>query len=85
MARDVTCRAPGCTAPARTADIDHTVDHADGGKTSHDNLGLQCRHHHRLKHEGGFRVEQPEPGTFVWISPTGKVYRTESRRNRRPG
>ncbi|MEV6968197.1 DUF222 domain-containing protein [Hamadaea sp. NPDC051192] len=73
-ARDVTCRAPGCTAPARSCDTDHTVDHAAGGRTRHDNLGLLCRHHHRLKHEGGFRVDQPEPGRFRWTSPNGRSY-----------
>jgi hypothetical protein len=73
-ARDTTCRAPGCTAPARSCDIDHTTDHADGGATRHDNLGLLCRHHHRLKHDGGFHLDQPEPGHFRWTSPTGHVY-----------
>ncbi|HEY7176747.1 MAG TPA: DUF222 domain-containing protein, partial [Micromonosporaceae bacterium] len=48
--RDRTCRAPGCRVPARVSDIDHTVDHAFGGETTHDNLALLCRHHHRLKH-----------------------------------
>jgi Domain of unknown function (DUF222) len=74
-ARDTTCRAPGCTAPARSCDVDHTNDHVDGGRTCHDNLGLLCRHHHRLKHEGGFHLQQPKPGAFVWISPTGRTYR----------
>jgi hypothetical protein len=76
-ARDTTCRAPGCTASARSCDIDHTVDHANGGRTNHDNLGLLCRHHHRLKHEGGFDLTQPEPGTFVWTSPNAKAYTTD--------
>lgn len=74
IARDVTCRAPGCTAPARSCDTDHTIDHADGGRTRHDNLGLLCRHHHRLKHEGGFQLAQPEPGHFHWTSPNGRTY-----------
>jgi hypothetical protein len=77
-ARDTTCRAPGCTAPARSSDIDHTKDHAEGGRTRHDNLGLVCRHHHRLKHEGGFELDQPMPGTFVWTSPSGKSYTTDA-------
>jgi hypothetical protein len=75
VTRDRTCRAPGCCVPARAADIDHTIDHADGGPTSHDNLAVVCRHHHRLKHEGGWQVTQPEPGTLTWISPAGGVYR----------
>jgi hypothetical protein len=75
-ARDTTCRAPGCTAPARSCDHDHTVDHAAGGRTTDSNLGLLCRHHHRLKHEGGFALTQPEPGTFIWTSPSHKKYTT---------
>jgi hypothetical protein len=74
-ARDQTCRAPGCTVPARVCDVDHTIDHAAGGLTSHDNLGLLCRHHHRLKHEGGWVLAQPSPGTFEWQSPSGRIYR----------
>jgi hypothetical protein len=73
-ARDRTCRAPGCRVPARAADIDHTIDHSDGGPTTHDNLAIVCRHHHRLKHEGGWRVAQPEPGMLVWTSPGGREY-----------
>jgi hypothetical protein len=72
--RDRTCRAPGCRVPARAADVDHTIDHAAGGLTSHDNLAIVCRHHHRLKHEGGWRVTQPEPGTLTWTSPRGREY-----------
>jgi len=73
-ARDTTCRAPGCTTPARSCDVDHTIEHADGGPTRHDNLGELCRHHHRLKGEGGFKLEQPEPGHFRWTGPTGRTY-----------
>ena len=73
-ARDTTCRAPGCTAPARSCDIDHTDDHATGGATRDDNLGLLCRHHHRLKHEGGHRLDQPKPGHFRWTSPNARTY-----------
>jgi hypothetical protein len=72
--RDRTCRAPACRVPARAADIDHTISHSTGGTTSHDNLAVVCRHHHRLKHDGGWRVTQPEPGTLVWTSPTGHQY-----------
>ncbi|MEV6971088.1 DUF222 domain-containing protein [Hamadaea sp. NPDC051192] len=76
-ARDNTCRAPGCTNPARTCDTDHTVDHALGGPTTDENLGLLCRHHHRLKHEGGHRLRQIRPGHFEWESPSGRTYRTD--------
>jgi len=77
VTRDRTCRAPGCRAPAHAADIDHTVDHANGGPTSHHNLAVLCRHHHRLKHDGGWQLAQPAPGVLVWTSPTGHTYRRD--------
>ncbi|HEU0239384.1 MAG TPA: HNH endonuclease [Micromonosporaceae bacterium] len=70
-ARDGTCRAPGCRTPASVCDIDHTVPHAAGGLTAENNLATLCRHHHRLKHDGGWRLSQPTPGTVVWQSPHG--------------
>ncbi|HKE63491.1 MAG TPA: HNH endonuclease signature motif containing protein, partial [Micromonosporaceae bacterium] len=73
-ARDGTCRAPGCRVPASVCDIDHTVDHFSGGLTTHDNLALLCRHHHRLKHEAGWHVQQPRPGALVWTSPYGQRF-----------
>lgn len=61
-------------APARTADKDHTSDHSHGGATTDDNLGNACRHDHRLKHEGGWRLHQPLPGHFRWTSRLGHSY-----------
>jgi len=55
-------------------DIDHTIDHAIGGPTSHHNLALLCRHHHRLKHEAGWHLTQPDPGTLIWTSPHGDTF-----------
>jgi HNH endonuclease len=60
--------------PAMNSDIDHTVDHAKGGATDVSNLGPLCRHHHRLKHEGEWKLEQFEPGVFRWTSRLGHVY-----------
>lgn len=74
-ARDRTCRAPGCRAPASRIDLDHTVDHAHGGATTDRNLGALCRHHHRAKHRGGYQLRQPQPGVFHWTTPLGHHYR----------
>ncbi len=74
--RDVTCRFPGCRQPAHRCDTDHTVPYPEGA-TSADNLGLLCRHHHRLKHETDWSVAQEHEGRFVWTSPTGRRYVTE--------
>ncbi|MGH3926762.1 MAG: HNH endonuclease signature motif containing protein, partial [Pseudonocardiaceae bacterium] len=75
--RDRSCVYLGCRYPARNADLDHTVDHVDGGATTEANSGPLCRHDHRLKHAGRWRLYQPEPGCFTWISPLGRVYRTQ--------
>ena len=48
--RDVTCRFPGCTVPARECDLDHLIPFPDG-PTSAQNLHALCRRHHRLKHD----------------------------------
>ena len=64
--RDRTCVHPGCRCPARHAELDHTIDHAHGGLTTDTNSGPACSHDHQLKHDGGWRLTQPEPGHFVW-------------------
>lgn len=79
--RDLTCRFPGCSRPAVVCDLDHTIpfnhqDPAAGGRTVADNLKCLCRQHHRLKTFGGWRDKQLPDGTVVWVSPTGRTYRT---------
>lgn len=74
-ARDRTCRAPGCTVPARRCDIDHTIEWRRGGTTVPENLACLCRYHHRMR-EFGWRLAQPAPGVLEWKSPSGSVYRT---------
>ena len=73
--RDRTCIGPGCERSARRSDLDHTRDHARGGHTVEVNLGPSCWRHHPDK-DRGWRLTQPEPGHFVWISPLGRIYRT---------
>jgi len=72
--RDRACVGPGCRAPARHTDQDHTVGHARGGPTLAGNLGGACRHDHRLKGDGGWTLTQPEPGHFRWTSRLGHTY-----------
>lgn len=73
--RDQTCTFLGCRAPAERSDVDHTVDHARGGRTTDDDLGPACRHDHGLK-QAGWTLDQPEPGVFRWTSPLGRSYVT---------
>jgi hypothetical protein len=49
------CAALGCNV-AYGLEYDHVVAKADGGLTEQENLWRLCRHHHRLKHEAGWRV-----------------------------
>ncbi|MBP2365408.1 HNH endonuclease signature motif containing protein [Pseudonocardia parietis] len=72
--RDRTCVGTGCRTSARRCDQDHTVDHSCGGTSTRDGLGPLCRHDHMLKTVGGWQLDQPEPGHFIWTSPLGRVY-----------
>jgi hypothetical protein len=56
--RDRGCRFPGCGS--RFTDAHHIRHWADGGPTQMDNLVLTCKTHHRLLHEGRFRVHMDE-------------------------
>ena len=73
VARDRTCRWPGCERPAAGCDLDHTIAYPYG-PTAVGNLGPFCEHHHIGKHHSRWKVRQPEPGRFEWISPTGHTY-----------
>ena len=72
--RDGRCRFPGCTRPANRCDLDHTIAAEHGGPTTADNLAHLCRGDHTLKHHGGWRVRQTEPGVLEWTSPNGLIH-----------
>ena len=74
--RNPCCTAPGCRMPAAKCDDDHTVPYDQGGRTCECGLGPLCRYHHRVKQSQGWRLEQPEPGIFVWVTPSGRTYTT---------
>ncbi len=78
-ARDQHCRFPGCRMPVHRCDIDHTRDHARGGRTRTDNLAHLCRTHHSLKHPDipnrhRWTARQQQDGTLTWHSPLGREY-----------
>ena len=82
--RDRHCVAPGCRRPAYASDLDHTIDHALGGPSLSWNCGVWCRHHHRTKHEGGWRVSQPSPGRFHITTRAGARHIVEPPRITEP-
>jgi hypothetical protein len=76
-ARDQTCRHPRCRQPARQADLDHTIPFDQGGPTCACNLGPECRTHHQIKQERGWKLTQPRAGRFELTTPAGRTYITE--------
>ena len=76
-ARDLTCRLPGCNAPAEFCDIDHVVPYPIG-PTHASNLACLCRKHHHLKTfwAGDWALTLTSDGTAIWTSPTGRTYTT---------
>lgn len=68
--RDRGCRFPGCDH--RSFLHAHHIHHwARGGPTTLDNLVQLCSYHHRLVHEGGFRVERVGGGRVRFRRPDG--------------
>jgi hypothetical protein len=65
-----TCGFPGCDR-TRWLDAHHVRHWAHGGRTDLDNLIHLCRHHHRLVHEGGWRLEPRSEGGWHAYAPNG--------------
>ena len=86
VARDGTCRTPWCDAPVRQ--IDHVVDHAEGGLTSAANAQGDCVRCNHLKQLPGFRARvlaDPSSGSPLWrthtvelFTPHGLTYRSKA-------
>ncbi len=78
IARDQTCRFPGCARSASTCEIDHLIPHPRG-VSCECNTGPLCPRHHRAKHEAGWKVEVSRdpthpPGSLIWTSPNGLTH-----------
>jgi len=72
LARDKCCRFPGCTHE-KWLDAHHVEHWADGGETSLDNTVLLCSKHHRLLHEGGFRINRGAEGDWQFKTPANRT------------
>ncbi len=71
-ARDKGCRFPAC---GRQRFVEaHPIEHwSAGGETSLENLMLLCSAHHRLVHEGGFRIEKDYRDRWFFKRPDGRA------------
>jgi hypothetical protein len=71
---------PWGTSTSRAREIDHTVPFVHGsaavgeGQSRVGNYGPMSRYHHLLKTHGGWQVEQPFAGIYVWRDPHGRLY-----------
>jgi hypothetical protein len=63
------CLWPGCSVPTSQCEIDHSVDHSQGGRTNPGNGGPFCGKHNRHK----------QKGFAVWRDPAGEwhIYRPD--------
>jgi uncharacterized protein DUF222/HNH endonuclease len=68
--RDRGCRFPMC-ANRRFVHAHHVRHWAHGGRTSLDNLVLLCGFHHRLLHEGGFKMSWLDSDLPRFFTPAG--------------
>jgi uncharacterized protein DUF222 len=74
--RDRACVGIGCRHRPTRCDQDHIVEYRHGGETVAADLAPLCRHDHILKGQGWI-LQQPTPGTFLWISPLGGRYEVQ--------
>ena len=72
-ARDRFCRFPGCSVPADKTDAHHLNQWIFGGGTNLAEMLLLCRYHHRIYHEGGYRIVQSGDG-FRFEANDGHVF-----------
>lgn len=73
---------------SRTQQIDHTVPYRRGaakgaGQSRVGNYGPMTGLHHRIKTHGGWQVQQPFPGVYVWRDPCGAMYLVDHTGTRR--
>ncbi len=71
-AHDQGCRFPGC-GHRTFVDAHHIHHRARGGSHELENLVELCWFHHRLVHEGGWKIRFDETGNVVVTNPAGNV------------
>jgi hypothetical protein len=74
LQRDGGCVFTGCRR-RRGLQAHHLVPWHDHGPTTMANLALICEHHHRLVHEGGWRLRPRPDYGFDAVRPDGHVLR----------
>ena len=68
IVRDRVCARPGCAKRCGLETDHRQVDYGDNGPSELDNLVRLCPACHRLKTDGGWRL-QGRPGAWEWVAP----------------
>ena len=68
---------------SRNKQVDHTVPYDNDGVSGVGNYGPMTTRHHRIKTRGGWQVQQPFPGIYVWRDPHGAYYLVDHTGTRR--
>jgi hypothetical protein len=68
--------------------VDHTEPYdprkpQGAGQSRVGNYGPMTTTHHRIKTHGGWQVQQPFPGIYVWRDPHGEFYLVDHTGTRR--
>ena len=75
LARDRTCRWPGCDAPRAWLDIHHVMPWAIYRRTTVDECLALCRFHHQRVHEAGWALDfDVTTGQVSVTRPDGRPY-----------
>jgi hypothetical protein len=69
-----TCGHPGCRVAFSKCRIHHVRFWGVLGLTDEDNLLPLCEKHHRLVHEGGWKLEMTADRVATWWLPDGTLY-----------
>ena len=83
LERDRGCTFPGCHT-RRFISAHHILHWSRGGPTDLSNLVVVCSFHHKLVHEGGWKVLLEDGLTAVWLRPNGERYEPGPSRRRAP-
>ena len=68
IVRDRVCARPGCAKRCGLETDHRQVDYGHNGPSELDNLVRLCPECHRLKTDGGWRL-QGRPGAWEWVAP----------------
>lgn len=81
---------PFSPSTRRSLQIDHTRPFRRGvaegtGQSRVGNYGAMTLRHHRIKTHGGWQVQQPFAGIYLWRDPFGALYLVDHTGTRRIG